>query len=217
MMSTAARRPAWVAPTVLVAVFAVVYPAVRVAVQDSEQPPFPTQRVPAPSTSPTSTPIRADDGLELTASGLGPHHFGDAEGTVVEALTAVLGTPTEDAPEECAAGQPARWVRWADLSIRIDSGRFVAYVEGIHYPPGPPPLAISTREGLVPGDPATRLFELYDRATLNEVPAPGPSEQEATLYEITNGSQPLVVVVEGTPESGRVAAISAGRFCPIPG
>ena len=152
----------------------------------------------------------------LTPTGLGPHVFGDAEATVVDALTALLGTPTADEPEECA-GQPARWVRWADLGIRLASGRFVGFIEGIHYPPGPPPLAIPTAEGLAPGDPASRLFDLYDRALLNEVPAPGPAEQEVTQFEITDGSQPLVVVVEGPLESGRIAAISAGSLCPAPG
>ena len=82
----------------------------------------------------------------LTPTGLGPHVFGDAEATVVDALTALLGTPTADEPEECA-GQPARWVRWADLGIRLASGRFVGFIEGIHYPPGPPPLAIRLRRG----------------------------------------------------------------------
>ena len=125
-MSTAARRPAWVVPTLLVALFAVVYLFVQVATGDREQPSFPTRPVAAPTASATSgTPIRPDYGLALTATGLGPHRFGDPEATVVEALIAVLGTPTEDAPEEFAAGQPARWVRWADLSIRLDSGRFV--------------------------------------------------------------------------------------------
>ena len=217
-MSTGAGRPAWVIPTLLVAAFAVVYLIVKVAGQDGGQPPFAAQPVPAPTASPMAgASTRTNYGLALTATGLGPHRFGDAEGTVVEALTTVLGTPTEDAPEECAAGQPARWVRWADLGIRLDSGRFVAFVEGIHYPPGPPPLAIPTTEGLAPGDPASQLFELYDRAFLNKVPAPGPSEQEVTQFEITDGSQPLTVIVEGTPESGRVAAISAGSFCPTPG
>jgi hypothetical protein len=74
-----------------------------------------------------------------------------------------------------------------------------------------------TAEGLAAGDPASRLFELYDRTSLTEVPASAPSEQDVTQYEITNGSQPLVVVVEGSPESGRVAAISAGSLCPTAG
>jgi hypothetical protein len=216
-MSTSTRRPAWVVPTLLVAVLAVVYLIVQVADMDRGQPPFATQRVPPPAASTAAeTPIRPDHGLTLMPTGLGPHVFGDAEDTVVDALTALLGIPTADEPEECA-GQPARWVRWADLGIRLTSGRFVAFIEGIHYPPGPPPLGIPTAEGLAAGDPASRLFDLYDRAFLNEVPAPGPSEQEVTQFEITDGSQPLVVIVEGPLESGRIAAISAGSLCPTPG
>ncbi len=216
-MSTARGRPAWVVPTLLVAVTAVVYVIVRVADMDRGQPPFATQRVPAPAASTAAeTPIRPDNGLTLSATGLGPHRFGDAEDTVVDVLTALLGTPTADEPEECAS-EPARWVRWADLGIRLASGRFVGFIEGIHYPAGPPPLGIPTAEGLAAGDPASRLFELYDRASLTEVPASAPSEQDVTQYEITNGSQPLVVVVEGSPESGRVAAISAGSLCPTTG
>jgi hypothetical protein len=216
-MSTRSGRPAWVVPTLLVAVFAAVYLIVRVADMDRGQPPFATRPVPAPTSSPAAeTPVRPDYGLTLTPTGLRPHLFGAAEGTVVEELTALLGTPTADETEECA-GRPARWVRWADLGIRLASGRFVGFIEGIHYPPGPPPLAIPTAEGLAPGDPANRLFDLYDRALLTEDPAPGASEQEVTQFEITDGSQPLVVVVEGPLESGRVVAISAGSLCPTPG
>jgi hypothetical protein len=217
MMSTRSGRPAWVVPTLLVAAFAVAYLIVRMADIDRGQLPFATQRVPAPTASPAAeTPVRTDYGLTLTATGLGPHRFGDGDEAVVDALTALLGTPTADEPEECA-GASARWVRWADLSIRLASGRFVAFIDGIHYPPGPPPLAIPTAEGLAPGDPASRLFDLYDRASLNEIPAPGPSEQEVTQFEITDGSQPLVVVVEGPLDSGIIAAILAGSLCPTPG
>jgi hypothetical protein len=129
-------------------------------------------------------------------------------------MTDVLGPPVEDAMEECGPSEETRWVRWADLSIRLHAGRFVAYIEGIYYPPGPPPLAIPTPEGLVAGDPAARLFELYDGAGLREVPPPQPSEEEeVTQFEITDdGPQPLVIVVEGAPETGQIVAISAGRF-----
>jgi hypothetical protein len=216
-MSTPAGRPAWVVPTLLVAVFAVIYLIVRVADMDRGQLPFATQRVPAPTASTAAqAPARPEHGLTLTPTGLGPHRFGDADATVLDALTALLGTPTADETEECA-GRPARWVRWADLGIRLASGRFVGFIEGIHYPPGPPPLAIPTAEGLAPGDPASRLFQLYDRSLLNEVPAPDQSEQEVTQFEITDGSQPLLVVVEGPVDSGQVAAISAGSLCPTPG
>ena len=215
-MSTSAGRQAWVVPTLLVAVFAMVYLIVRVADMDRGQLPFATQRVPAPTAATAAdTQIPTDYGLTLSATGLGPHRFGDTEATVVDPLTALLGTPTADEPEECA-GQPARWVRWADLGIRLAAGRFVGFIEGVHHPPGPPPLAIPTAEGLAQGDPASRLFELYKRAALNEVPAPGPSKQEVTQFEITDGSQPLVVVVEGPLDSGRIAAISAGSLCPTP-
>lgn len=217
-MSPTATRPAWVLPSLLVATFAVIYIVVRLLGADSERSSFPTQSVPAPTASAVSgTPIRPEYGLVLTATGVGPHRFGDAEGPVVEALTAVLGIPTEDAPDECTSGQPARWVRWADLSIRLQAGRFVAYIEGIHYPPGPAPLAIPTAEGLAAGDPAARLFELYDSASLRQVPPPGPSEQEVAQFEIINdGTQPLVVVIEGGPQTGKVVAISAGGLCPSP-
>jgi hypothetical protein len=82
------------------------------------------------------------------------------------------------------------------------------------YPPGPPPLAIPTAEGLAPGDRATRLFELYDSASLTEATPPAQSDQEITQFEITgDGPQPHVVVIEGPLESGRVVAISAGSLC----
>lgn len=211
-------RPAWVVPTFLVAVFAVAVFVVRVAGQDVEETTFPTQRVPEPSASvPATAQDRPDPGLALSATGVGPHRFGDPGASVLEALTEVLGTPTDDALEECGPGQQTRWVRWADLSIRLHNGQFVAFIEGIYYPPGPPPLAIPTTEGLVAGDPAARLFELYDRASLTQVPAPGPAAQDAVQFEITDDdTRPLVVVVEGAPETGQVVAISAGSFCPSP-
>jgi hypothetical protein len=217
MTSPTNMRPAWVVPTLAVAVFAVVVFIVRVVGQEDEQPAFPTHRVPQPTASATDdSPSRPDQGLALTPTGLGPHRFGDAGPDILRALTEVLGPPTEDAPEECGPGQQTRWVRWADLSIRLHDGRFVAYIEGVYYPPGPPPLAIPTEEGLAPGDPAARLFELYDPATLTEVPIPGPADQQASQFEIANG-RTQVVVVEGATETGRVVAISAGSQCPAPG
>jgi hypothetical protein len=212
-------RPAWVVPTILVALFAVAVFFVRVVGQDVAQTAFPTQRVPEPSASaPVTAQGRPDHGLALSATGVGPHRFGDPGAAVLEAMTEVLGPPTDDSLEECGPGQQTRWVRWADLSIRLHDDQFVAFIEGIHYPPGPPPLGIPTAEGLVPGDPAARLLELYDRASLTQVPAPGPAEQDAIQFEITDdGTQPLVVVVEGGAETGQVVAISAGSFCPPPG
>jgi hypothetical protein len=216
MTSSPARRPAWVVPSLLVAVFTVVYLVLRVVLGDDTGPSaFPTQHVPEPTTSALSSKETPQtDELGLTGDGIGPHRLGDDAPAVLEALTDVLGPPTEDASEECAPGLQTRWVRWADLSIRLHSGQFVAYIEGIYYPPGPPPLAIPTAKGLAPGDPATRLFELYDPASLRQVPAPAPSEQEVTQFEIiAEGARPLVVIVEGTAETGTVVAISAGSFC----
>ena len=214
-MSPSSTRPAWVLPTLVVAVFAVAYFTVRLVILDSEQPAFPTEEVAAPSTAASSDILTPPPhGLTLTATGLGPHRFGNAEASVVDALTAVLGTPTEDMEEECPGARQARLIRWADLSVRFDSGEFVAYVEGVYYPPGPPPLAIPTAEGLAPGDRATRLFELYDSAALTEATPPAESDQEITQFEITGGEpQPHVVVIEGPLESGRVVAISAGSLC----
>jgi hypothetical protein len=157
-------------------------------------------------------------GLVLAPDGVGPHRLGDPEADVLDGLSEALGPPTEDALEECGSGPPTRWVRWADFSIRLDSGRFVAFIEGIYYPPGPPPLAIPTVEGLVPGDPAARLFELYAAEELSEVPAPGPADGDVAQYEVDpgDGGSALVVVIDGPPETGRVIAISAGSFCQSP-
>ena len=217
-MTQTTMRPAWVVPTILVGLFAIGVFLVRVAGQDVEHTAFPTQGVPEPSASvPATTPGRTDHGLALSATGVGPHRFGDPDAAVLAAMSEVLGPPTDDAIEECGPDQQTRWVRWADLSIRLHDGQFVAFIEGIYYPPGPPPLGIPTAEGLVAGDPAARLFELYDRDSLTQVPAPGPAEQDAVQFEIADdGTQPLVVVVEGGAETGQVVAISAGSFCPPP-
>jgi hypothetical protein len=50
-MTPQPRRPAWVAPSLLVAAFAVVVLMVRLFGQDGEQSAFPTQQVPEPSSS----------------------------------------------------------------------------------------------------------------------------------------------------------------------
>lgn len=80
-------RPAWVVPTLAVAVFAVVVFIVRVVGQEDEQPAFPTHRVPQPTASATDDiPSRPDQGLALTPTGLGPHRFGDAGPDILRAL-----------------------------------------------------------------------------------------------------------------------------------
>jgi hypothetical protein len=215
MTSPRTNRPGWVVPSLLVAAFTVVCLIGRVLGDDTGQPAFPTQQVPEPSMSASSSQeTQQTNELVLTADGIGPHRLGDAAPAVLEALTDVLGPPTEDASEECAPGLLTRWVRWADLSIRLHDGQFVAYIEGIYYPPGPPPLGLPTAEGLAPGDQASRLFELYDSASIMQVPAPEQSRQDVVQFEITaDGAQPFVVVVEGTAEAGTVVAISAGSFC----
>jgi hypothetical protein len=124
MTSPTAARPAWVVRTLVVAIFAVAVFAVRAFGQVRGQPPFPTQPVPLPTASAaTEAPARVDYGLTLTATGVGPHQFGTAGNAVLESLIQTLGPPTEDAPEECDSGQEPRLVRWADLSIRIESGQ----------------------------------------------------------------------------------------------
>lgn len=106
MTSSPTSRPAWVIPSLLVAVFTVVYLVLRVVLgDDTGQSAFPTQQVPEPSTSALSSKATPQtDELGLTGDGIGPHRLGDDAPAVLEALTDVLGPPTEDASEECAPG-----------------------------------------------------------------------------------------------------------------
>lgn len=98
MTSSPTSRPAWVIPSLLVAVFTVVYLVLRVVLgDDTGQSAFPTQQVPEPSTSALSSKATPQtDELGLTGDGIGPHRLGDDAPAVLEALTDVLGPPTED-------------------------------------------------------------------------------------------------------------------------
>lgn len=183
---------------------------------------FPRHRVPAttaPSTdgATPSEPTTVRPPLVLESSGLSVVGFGQSARVALNILTDRLGTPDESAPGVCrqAGAGPSRWVRWADLSIRLESGRFVGYIEGTHVPPGGPPWGFATAEGLAPGDSATILKRDYGRAVEIGPSHRQPGRTAVRLFTVTTGtgSGDLSGAIEGRGGSATVASIFAGDLC----
>jgi hypothetical protein len=137
--------------------------------------------------------------------------FGEAAPAVLGRLRDLLGIPTEDEAIPCDGAQ-RRWVRWADLSIVLERGRFVAWTSGIHFPPGPQPLDLATPEGLAAGDAVSVLGEAYG-GTVTLTREPGRYEGEQWEFRAVTPSGPISGVIEGDRAAGRVVAVSAGAQC----
>jgi hypothetical protein len=180
---------------------------------------FPRVRIASPSKSVASSvaPTTARPALTLAADGLGLVAFGQPASTVVATLTSRLGPAEEDADQPCE-NDPAvhsRWVRWADLSIRLDAQGFAGYIEGIHFPPGRKALDFATARGLSPGDSAERLGEIY-RGSVRVRTEPGSAGRPATeIFTISGqpGGGALSGVIEKQGKSATVTAVFAGELC----
>jgi hypothetical protein len=147
---------------------------------------------------------------------LGLVGFGQPAQTVVATLTSRLGPAEEDAVQPCD-NDPAvlsRWVRWADLSIRLDAHGFAGYIEGVHFPPGRAAVDLATAQGLSPGDSAERLRQLY-RGSLRLRTQPGRAGRPSTEVFTISGRQGGVLsgVIEQQGKSATVASIFAGEIC----
>lgn len=154
------------------------------------------------------------DHLHLRGDGLDMIGFGASEHDVVATLTDVLGPPDEEADEPCE-GRPQRlshWVRWADLSVRTETGTFVGYVEGVHFPPGRTAFDLGTPSGLTPGDPFARAEELYGELELQPDPE-GQGGAQIFSVEDPAGTSSISGVVESAGDDQTVAAMFAGDLC----
>jgi hypothetical protein len=180
---------------------------------------FPRVRIASPDTSIASSavPTTARPALTLAPDGLGLVGFGQPAQAVVATLTSRLGPAEEDADQPCE-NDPAvhsRWVRWADLSIRLDAHGFAGYIEGVHFPPGRAALDFATAQGLSPGDSAARLRQLYG-GSVQVRTEPGRAGRPTTeIFTITGqrGGGVLSGVIEKQGKSATVFASFAGELC----
>lgn len=190
--------------------------------RETGQEAFPRHRVPAPTASSTdgatpSQPTTVRPPLVLEAGGLSVVGFGQSARVALNILTDRLGAPDESAPGRCrqVGTGPSRWVRWADLTVRLESDRFVGYIEGTHFPPGGPPWGFATGEGLAPGDSATSLKRDYGRAVEIGPRHRQPGRTAVRLFTVTTGEPPggLSGAIERDGGSAIVTSIFAGDLC----
>jgi hypothetical protein len=138
--------------------------------------------------------------------------FGDSQLDVARTLTDVLGAPDEESDLPCD-GHPevkTHWVRWADLSVVFIAGTFVGYMEGVHVPPGSPPVDLGTQRGLSPGDSLDRARELYGDLRVRHQSLPGPGESDIFRFEDPPSQGSMFGVLEDAAE---VITIYAGDLC----
>jgi hypothetical protein len=163
----------------------------------------------APDTATSGTVHLEPDGLDLV-------DFGQPRDDVIAALSKRLGKPDEDLTQPCQnqANARSRWVRWADLSVIFSADAFVGYIEGVHFPPGSPPLDFSTAKGLSPGDTVDRLRQLYGPVPIRqETPQPGRIATKVFTVSDDKASDKLSGVLEGQGDKAVVTAIFAGELC----
>ena len=176
---------------------------------------LPSRVVPLPSAVavvPTATPfVRTEVPLVLGPDGIGLAAFGDPGSHVVEMLTGMVGLPNEDATITCPdAGEDARSVRWADLTLFIHDDHVAGYIDGSHYPNDAPPLQLKTAEGVGVGSTRAELEAAFgDRLTFADAPSIGSSE--VVSYAV-DGKR-LQGLIEGGGSDGVVITVRAGLGC----
>jgi hypothetical protein len=180
---------------------------------------FPRVRIASPSTSVASSaaPTTARPALTLASDGLWLVGFGQPAQAVVATMTSRLGPAEEDADQPCE-NDPAghsRWVRWADLSIRLDAHGFAGYIEGVHFPPGRAAFDFATARGLSPGDSAARLRQLYGGSVRVRTEAGRAGRPATEIFTISGQRDGGVLsgVIEKQGNSATVTAIFAGELC----
>lgn len=220
-------RWAWLLPAVAAAVITIAVVAMLDLVFDDEPEGLPRTSVePAAASATPSSSAGGDhpdaggpaniDFLHLRGDGLDMIPFGASQHDIVETLTDVLGTPDEESDEPCEARPESmsHWVRWADLSVRIEGDAFVGYIEGIHFPPGPPPFDLATPRGLSPGDLLSDARELYGELPITPGdPEPGQGAADLVSFSDPDGTGEMSGLVEDAPDGQLVAAIFAGDLC----
>lgn len=179
---------------------------------------LPRQRIatPAPAAA-TPSALAGGAPLVLRADGLGLVDFGQPAADVTATLIQRLGLPDENAAQPCEKNPSAqsRWLRWADLSVRMDEHAFAAYIEGVHFPPGRAAFDFATAQGLSPGDPAQRLHSIYRGSVTGRAAptVPGRAPTETFTIPSTPRGSALSGVIEPPGPAGVVVAIFAGEFC----
>lgn len=176
----------------------------------------------SPAAGPTlgATASHGDFGrahLHLRGDGLELLNFGAGQRDVVNTLTDLLGPPDEETGESCDhEGARSHWVRWADLSLRFTRAGLVGYIEGIHYPPGSPPVRLATTRGLRPGARFARARQIYRTSLPPHRQPMGPGRPPVDLFTVVDppGSPPLTGVVETIRGQLHVTGIFAGDLCP---
>lgn len=212
-------RWAWAPPAVVAGTGTVALLLVLGLFTGGDRPGLPRQRIgtPAPAPASPSPSAATDHAAVLQSDGLGLVDFGQPAAAVTATLIQRLGTPDENADEPCEKDPTthSRWLRWADLTVRLDKDAFAAYIEGVHFPPGRAALDFATAHGLSPGDSAQRLQRLYGASVTTRTASPAPGRAPSATFTIagTTGGSAISGVIEPPGPAGIVVAIFAGEFC----
>jgi len=169
--------------------------------------------LPSPAVPPTATPlVRGDTSVALGPDGLGdlaPLGLDEAHALVM--MNTAFGPANEDLSFPCAdpAGE-VRSVRWADLTAFFMDGRFIGFLDGLHYPNDGHPLELTTTEGVGIGSSRAELVAAYgDRLKVGAPPDGVQGDVEE--YRIDDGK--LSGLIEGEGETGVVITVRAGLAC----
>jgi len=158
-------------------------------------------------------------GLVLAPDGLGPVTFGETEADVLAKLNELLGDPVEDSTDDCgSAGGKVRWVRWANLTIALQDGRFNGYISGIYFPPDSPEMMIRTVDGVGLHATVDELLATYgDRfAWVGQENGFGSPVDSFGLDGFDVGHLTAIGLggyIEGGREKGSVITFLAGQPC----
>jgi len=158
-------------------------------------------------------------GLVLAPDGLGPVTFGQAEADVMATLVELLGDPVEDSVEDCgSAGSQVRWVRWANLTVALQEGKFNGYISGIYFPPDSPEMPIRTVDGVGLRASVDELGAVYGErlAWLAQEAGFGNPVDAFGIdgYDVTQlAPSGLGGYVEGGRTDGRVITFLGGQPC----
>jgi hypothetical protein len=218
-------RWAWPVPAAVAAILCVLgVQGLRLFADDDPSPaglprsPAASASTAAPATAESTSEPPSEDPvtrLHLRGDGLDMVGLGDPQSDVTRTLTDVLGPPDEEGDEPCDShpAHQSHWVRWADLSLRFDGGAFAGWIEGVHFPPGPPALDLPTATGLSPGDPLDRARQLYPGLQVRHATAPGQRPGDTFSFHDPEGTPKMFGLVEGAGSDQLVASIYGGDLC----
>lgn len=176
---------------------------------------------PATSTTTIPEPLGVNE-LVLTSGGLGGARFGTEPNEVVNYVSSILGSPTEDSdwvsPDALSCpGSTVRRVKWGVLSLMfgdessIASGRahFMSYTYGVVNKVGEEPTGLMTSDGITVTDSVGSLLERID-AQLNEG---DESLDIPPSFFYDREPFPITGLLSGTTNDDVVLVISSGSGC----